>query len=605
MALAIRTRRPHALSRTVAVAGVVALCAAVSLVSVPTRVVAGAEQMLRVIVQEVTGSGSAAESAVSAVGGSVERRLDLIDSFTASIPAGRVPSLRAARGVRTVTPDASVQLLSSSWSRGKDGDAAGARSMDNVIESINADDMWALGHTGAGVDVALIDSGVAPVNGLTTRGKVINGADLSFDSQRPGAMYLDAYGHGTHMAGIIAGLDNGHTASDPYGSSGSGRSDGRFAGVAPGARILNVKVGSSDGAADVSQVIAAIDWVVEHKNDRGMNIRVLNLSFGTSGTQSYLLDPLAHAAEVAWHNGIVVVVAGGNDGFGSEKLNNPAYDPYVIAVSATDTQGTDQVNDDTVSPFSSTGDAARRPDFAAPGTSVASLRVPGSFLDTSYATARDGTRLFRGSGTSQAAAVVSGAVALMLQARPGLTPDHVKYMLAASAKRLERGNGIAEGAGTIDVAKAIKVVSDGSHVQSHPRSRGTGSLESARGLSRVAMDGLELRGEIDIFGVAWDGDTWASRCLDGAAWSGSDWRGSSWTGSSWTGSSWTGSSWTGSSWTGSSWTGSSWTGSSWTGSSWTGSSWTGSSWTGSSWTGSSWTGSSWTGSSWTAAGWGA
>src|SRR5260370_10346895 len=118
------------------------------------------------------------------------------------------------------------------------------------------------------------------------------------------------------MAGIIAGDD------------GSG---GTFEGVAPGAHLVALKTASYSGAVDVSQLLAAIDWVVQHRDDPGMNIRVLNLSFGTESLQSYQLDPIAFAVENAWRHGIVVVVSGGNDGTSHGSLTDPAVDPYVIS----------------------------------------------------------------------------------------------------------------------------------------------------------------------------------------------------------------------------------------------------------------------------------
>ena len=143
--------------------------------------------------------------------------------------------------------------------------------------------------------MALIDTGVAPVPGLTS-GNVVNGPDLSFDSQQPGMAHLDAFGHGTHMASIIAGRDAAGTPSsylDPA----------RFTGIAPDATLVNVKVGASNGAVDVTQVIAAIDWVVEHRKDPGLNIRVINLSYGTDSVQSSTVDPLAFAVENAVEEG--------------------------------------------------------------------------------------------------------------------------------------------------------------------------------------------------------------------------------------------------------------------------------------------------------------
>jgi len=171
--------------------------------------------------------------------------------------------------------------------------------MAALDQVVGAPAAWAAGATGQGIDVALLDTGVTPVNGLGGSNKLLYGPDLSFDSQNPDKMHVDGYGHGTAMAGIIAGNDE---------------VAGGYKGVAPGARIVSVKVGASTGAADVSQMIAGIDWVTQHAHDNGMNIRVLNVSLGTNAVQSYQLDPLAHAAEVAWRKGIVVVVSAGNDG---------------------------------------------------------------------------------------------------------------------------------------------------------------------------------------------------------------------------------------------------------------------------------------------------
>src|SRR5206468_576564 len=125
-------------------------------------------------------------------------------------------------------------------------------------------------------------------------------------------------------------------------------------GMAPEAKIISIKVADAHGATDVSQVIAAIDWVVQHRNDNGINIRVINLSYGTNSTQAAALDPLAYAAEVAWSKGIVVVAAAGYAGFAQlGSLTSPATDPYIIAVGSSETNGTPAMNDDTVSSFSS------------------------------------------------------------------------------------------------------------------------------------------------------------------------------------------------------------------------------------------------------------
>jgi serine protease AprX len=455
--------------------------------------------------------------------------------------------------------------------------------------------------TGAGVGVALIDSGVVPVQGLDAPGKVVNGPDLSFESQQPSLLHLDTFGHGTHLAGIIAGRDS----VAPAGAS-KGKVDG-FVGVAPDASIVNVKVAASDGAVDVSQVIAALDWVVQHRDDDGMNIRVVNLAYGTDSTQSYLADPLAHAVEAAWRHGIVVVVAAGNGGNLTEALVNPATDPFVISVGAADHKGTKGRNDDTVADFSARGSASRSPDLVAPGRSLVSLRNPGSLADeeNSSAVVTDGAgapRFFRGSGTSQAAAFVAGSAALLLQQRPELTPDQVKELLTSTASPVRATDVRLQGHGLIDVAAAAraKTPSQASAVQPFAASTGTGSLELARGTHHVAdpETGEELVGEQDIFGSPWDGRSWSQLAAAGRSWSGGDWNGRSWSGRSWSGQSWSGRSWSGVSWSGRSWSGRSWSDESWAGRSWSGRSWSGRSWSDGSWAGRSWSGRSWSGRSW-------
>ena len=497
-------------------------------------------EQVSVIVREAAGTGNGPERAVAALGGTVERQLAVIGGFAASVPADRVNVLRLATGVLEVTENASVTLTSAEV----DSQAGLNGSMQRVThEMTGAASMWDAGYTGAGVDVALIDSGTVPVDGLRTAGKVVHGPDLSFEGRtctllgcKPGpAATLDTYGHGTHMAGIIAGRD------DAAPGTVDGASSGNFVGMAPDARIVSIKIADAQGRTDVSQAIAAIDWVIQHKNANGMNIRVLNMSFGTDGVQSYQLDPLAYAAEQAWHKGIVVVVAAGNAGYGSAKLNNPAYDPYLIAVGGSDGLGTATTDDDVVPSWSSTGDGTRNVDVVAPGQSVVSLRVPNSQLDAAYPAARTGERFFRGTGTSQSAAVVAGAAALLLEQRPGLTPDQVKALLMGSARQLSSADAAAQGAGLIDLAAASATATP-TTVQAWERSTGTGSLEKARGTHHVKNGNQELRGEQDFTGRAWNPGQYA-KALRAAAQSGTPLAGLSWSGLSWSGRSWSGISW--------------------------------------------------------------
>lgn len=319
-------------------------------------------------------------------------------------------------------------------------------SMKSITSLAGATDWWNAGYTGAGVGVALIDTGVSPVAGLATAGKVIHGPDLSLESQASNLRYLDTNGHGTFMAGLIAGKDAALTS--PYANAPASV----YRGMAPDAKILSVKVGTADGGTDVSQVIAAINWVIQHRNDNGMNIRVLTLAYGTNSTQSATIDPLSYAVEQAWKKGIVVVAAAGNAGYqkggNSPCMANPAYNPYVIAVGGNDTMGTADVKDDKVGAYSSAGAAGcKSPDFVAPGSRMQGLRVPNSYLDATHPEGLLGTRYFRGSGTSQAAAITSGAVALVLQKFPTITPDQVKKYFATYAYALSATIGYQQGKG--------------------------------------------------------------------------------------------------------------------------------------------------------------
>jgi serine protease AprX len=477
-------------------------------------------------------------------------------------------------GVVTNTLDTTLGLIGGAdW-----GYAPTTTTMGQVEDAVGADTMWSRGYTGRGVGVALIDTGVVPVQGLTS-GNVVNGPDLSFDSQSP-SPDLDGFGHGTHMAGIIAGNDG--TASG-------------FRGVAPGSTLLSVRVGAHDGGADVSQMIAAIDWVVAHRNDPGLNIRVLNLSFGTDGTQDTRLDPLTHAVENAWRAGIVVVVSGGNAGT-SRGVDNPARDPYVITVGADDLHGTSgSTFDDTIPNFSTRGSSARRVDLVAPGQSIASLRDPGSYVDTEYPGAVVSDRLFKGSGTSQAAAVVSGSVALLLQQRPTLTPDQVKRLLVSTAQPLPSADYYGKGAGLLDVATAALTPTPLT-TQTWARSTGLGTLEGARGSQHVGDNGVDLTGEQDIFGKPWVPSVWAPASSAGTAWVGGTWNGSDWAGTCWCGDSWTGLTWDSRSWSSRSWSGVDWSSRSWSSTSWSSRSWSGT-WDSRSWSSRSWSGSSWSSAS--------
>ncbi|MGA5299771.1 S8 family serine peptidase [Nucisporomicrobium flavum] len=474
--------------------------------------------------------------------------------------------------------------------------------MKQVNDVIGAPAVWgkkdSVGRnlTGQGVGVALIDSGIAPVKGLNQPGKVINGPDLSLESQAANLRNQDTFGHGTHMAGIISGRD-------PEAPAGKEADPRYFVGVAPDARLVNLRVAAADGAVDVSQIIAAVDWAVTHRNDPGLNIRVINLSFGTDSLQDPRLDPLSYAVETAWRAGIVVVVSVGNDGPTQTRVGNPALNPYVIAVGGSDIAGTLARGDDTIGTFSTRGDLTRHADVVAPGRSIGSLRDPGSYIDENYPTGQvaDATgRYFKGSGTSQAAAVVSGAVALLLQQRPTLTPDQVKKLLTSTAVPMKNVDAIAQGAGEINVQAASTASTPATAGQSFPRALGTGTLEGARGTAHLAdsESGIELTGERDIMNRPWNPAPWTAAAAAGRAWTGGSWNGNTWTGAAWNGTSWATKTWAATSWTARTWSGSTWTARTWSSAGWSGAGWTARTWSARTWSARTWSGGYWASRTW-------
>jgi len=565
---------------------------------------AAASAPVSVVVMAGPGATGTAETALIGLGGHVTRPLGVINGFAADIPGSAVGSLAAVPGVTSVTPDRPMRPLSIVPALGYDP-STDLGSMSQVSQFVGAQSAWAAGLTGQGVDVAVIDTGITPVPGLDAPGKVINGPDLSFDEGTPAMTSLDAYGHGTFMASLIAGRDD--TASTSVAGCStclntSGYSDTtKFVGIAPDARLINVKVGAADGSADVSQVIAAIDWVTQHAHDPGLNIRVLNLSFGTQSGQDWTLDPLAYAADQAWRHGIVVVASAGNDGAAAVDQNgnpltlaDPAYDPNVLAVGAVDLATA------AIPTFAQHGTSQRPVDVVTPGTHIIGLRVPGSFIDTlATNTGQVGSRFQRGSGTSESAAIASGLVALLAQEYPTATPDQLKDLIDKSAttkmpkaaalslalrqvakdKVSYAGNGMM----FFDPSHKLK-----QHTGSLAAATGKGTLEASRGGVYVADTGVNLTGEQDSFGHPFSSSAMAILEASATSWTAGVWNGNRWTGDSWAGNRWSTAAWTASDWAGNRWTGNRWSGMAWDGNRWTGSGWAGNRWTGTTWSGNRW-----------------
>lgn len=534
--------------RSCLIASTILLAALVAAPVPPARSGAGT---VRVVVRAVSTGRAAA--AVRAAGGSVRMELPIIDGVAADLPAGADAVVTSAPGVLAVTPDATVRF------------AEAASHNPHTVKSVfasetGADQLWKEGVTGVGVRVALIDTGVWPVPDLASRIAPVpdpvrrgeTAACVNFSGE---TTCDDTYGHGTFMAGLIAG-------------SGAA-SAGRFKGTAPGAQIVSVKIAGRDGSADVSKVLAALQWVVSFS--REMNIRVVNLSLGTDSRVSYRFDPLNFAVERAWRSGIAVVVAASNRGPRYGTISKPADDPLVITVGAVDDRETPAVPDDRLPFFSGRGptaDGLAKPDLVAPGGRVVSLRAPGSFIEQQYPGGGIDATYRRGSGTSMAAAVTSGAAALVLDANPSWTPDRLKFALVSTARKVAERDPLGVGAGLVQAWKAARQAPPGLANQDVTvLSDGTGSLDGSRG-------GVLVTRECDPSEVTTDPDcgrvhgerTAQDLTFDRAGYLSSEWSGSSWYDSQWVsnplGAGWSGSSWYDNPWLGSSWYGSSWYGSS-------------------------------------------
>ena len=314
------------------------------------------------------------------------------------------------------------------------------------------------GFNGTGIGVAVVDSGIAPHTALDSR--VVARVNLvSWEAPSTG----DPYGHGTHVAGIIGG----NTSAAKYVTA-------AFAGgSAPGVKLIDVRVLGATGVGYTSDVIAGIDWAVANRTKYG--IRVINLSLGHAVSEPAAIDPLCQAVARAVQAGVVVVASAGNYGLTSTGapvlggISSPGNSPYAITVGAIDTAGTTTRSDDTVAPYSSKGptryDLAVKPDVVAPGTTLVSLEASGSYLSKKYPQwhiAGSGKNAyFRLTGTSMASAVVSGGVALLLDANPYMTPGQVKVALQMGATFMPKAALVASGAGSVNFPQSQKISNAG------------------------------------------------------------------------------------------------------------------------------------------------
>jgi len=397
----------------------------------------------RVVIRGTAGGASAVASSVRGLGGRIVRELRIVDGFAVELPNALLPAIAANPFVERVSLDRPV---------------AGA--MERTGATIGASFVrQELGYDGAGIGVAIIDSGINAAHddfhaGETGGPRVVRFVDFVGGGEAP----YDDYGHGTHVAGIVAG--NGYDSA------------GARTGVAPGAHLIVLKALDADGRGRISDVIAALDYAVANKDALG--IRIVNLSVATGVYESYLTDPLTLAARRAVSAGLVVIAAAGNNGRGPlgkvqyAGVASPGNAPWVLTVGASSHMGTEDRADDTIAAFSSRGpgaiDYASKPDIVAPGVGIESLTDPASRL---YAAS--GPNLLTGavatsyfpyvslSGTSMSAPVAAGTVALMLQANPALTPNAVKAVLQYTAERRQGYDTLTQGAGFLNARGAVEL----------------------------------------------------------------------------------------------------------------------------------------------------
>ncbi len=364
------------------------------------------------------------------LGGAILGQLPIVNGLVASLDHNGIVALSNQPNVVYISKDRPL-----------------APFFDNAAPAVNAQAAWNSNLTGSGIGVALIDSGVNAHPDLLTTGfvpfsrVVYNQSFVAGDSST-----ADAYGHGTHIAGLIAG--------DGLSSTGFIFSQ-TFKGIAPGANIVNLRVLDANGSGTDSQVIAAISQAISLKSK--YNIKVINLSLGRGVFESYKLDPLCQAVEKAWKNGIVVVVAAGNNGrylptAGYATVTSPGNDPYALTVGAMKPMGTPERADDLIASYSSKGptliDHVVKPDLVAPGNLLVSTETSNTTLFKTEPANRvpysayiyggpssASNFYFELSGTSMATGVVSGAVADLLQAHPLMTPDQVKARLMKTASK--------------------------------------------------------------------------------------------------------------------------------------------------------------------------
>ena len=462
------------------------------------------DQIVRVIAQKMTGA-QAVEDLVTQLGGRVLSDLHIINAFSAEMTADAAVEMARSEDVRWVSLDAAV-----SNSAKPDPKPSKTYPSNYYLDTLGVRSVWDMGLHGEGIGVAFIDSGifhsrdfstVVGNNGSGSRIVVVKNFNDTVKSVN------DKYGHGTHVAGITGG-------------NGSNSTDLMYSGIAPKVNLLSLKVNDdTTGMCYESDVVAAMQWIYENKIQ--YNIRVVNLSINSNTEQSYNISPMDAAAEILWFNGVVVVVSAGNkDLEGDYNTINaaPANDPFIITVGASDEKATSNPSDDTKATFSASGvtpDGVIKPDLLAPGINIYSVLSTSSSWGRTYPDRVVDKKYFRLSGTSMAAPMVTGVVALLLQDEPDLTPDQVKYRLINTGR----------------------FIGDQYFLDAYAAVTGTTTQSSNTGIipSLLLATGPEA---IDFASVGWDSVGWNSVGWNSVGWNSVGWNSVGWNSVGWNSTFW-------------------------------------------------------------------
>ncbi|HYZ81941.1 MAG TPA: S8 family peptidase [Solirubrobacteraceae bacterium] len=386
-------------------------------------------RQVEVIIQLRRGvSAAQGRAVVRSLGGRPGLDLHIINGLSARLSAGAARALAARPQVYNVSLNATLQETS------RRGTPSPWELSTTYDQSVHATGLWRE-STGRGIGVAVIDTGISGdlPDFRSSRWDSTSRVVASAVIDPKASTANDTYGHGTAVAGLIAGNSHRRGSGDPL--------HDQYAGSAPNANLISIKVANDAGQATTLDAIYGLQFAVDHKDQ--YNIRVLNLSFRSTDANSYKTDPLDAAAEQAWFAGITVVAAAGNMGDASDAVSYaPGNDPYVITVGAVDDQGTSDNSDDVTASWSSRGttqDGFAKPDVVAPGAHIVTTLAPNSDFANLCPTCVIGGAYFQVSGTSLAAPIVAGLAADLVAQHPDWTPAMVKGALVNTATQLPDG----------------------------------------------------------------------------------------------------------------------------------------------------------------------